>query len=111
MWAALQGKGGIIDDAELALLIFGNEAATAESVLGQHPSITEMPGSDISDLSVRMDRVEQIAILAYASAPSAGSGSGGSSSTGSWIPLTDGSEPPNFITDGAGSLILVWYDP
>jgi hypothetical protein len=31
------------------------------------------------------------------------SGGGG----GSWIPLVDGSEPPNFITDGAGSLILV----
>ncbi len=29
--------------------------------------------------------------------------------TGSWIPLVDGSEPPNFITDGAGVLILVAY--
>lgn len=28
---------------------------------------------------------------------------------GSWIPLVDGSEPPNFITDGAGALILVSY--
>ena len=27
--------------------------------------------------------------------------------TGSWIPLVDGAEPPNFITDGAGHLILV----
>jgi hypothetical protein len=27
--------------------------------------------------------------------------------SGSWIPLVDGSEPPNFITDGAGNLILV----
>lgn len=26
---------------------------------------------------------------------------------GSWIPLVDGSEPPVFITDGAGALILV----
>jgi hypothetical protein len=26
---------------------------------------------------------------------------------GSWIPAVDGSEPPNFITDGAGVLILV----
>jgi hypothetical protein len=32
---------------------------------------------------------------------------GGSSS--SWIPLVDGSEPPNFITDGAGVLTLVAY--
>jgi hypothetical protein len=31
--------------------------------------------------------------------------SGGSG--GSWIPLVDGSDPPNFITDGAGNLILV----
>ncbi len=30
-------------------------------------------------------------------------------STGSWIPLVDGSEPPNFITDGAGALIVVAY--
>lgn len=29
------------------------------------------------------------------------------SAGGSWIPLVDGSEPPNFITDGAGHLILV----
>lgn len=28
---------------------------------------------------------------------------------GSWIPLVDGSEPPVFITDGAGVLILVAY--
>lgn len=35
--------------------------------------------------------------------PLAGSGGGG----GSWIPLVDGSEPPVFITDGAGVLILV----
>lgn len=28
---------------------------------------------------------------------------------GSWIPLVDGSEPPNFITDGAGNLVLVAY--
>jgi hypothetical protein len=26
---------------------------------------------------------------------------------GSWVPLVDGSEPPNFITDGSGNLILV----
>lgn len=31
------------------------------------------------------------------------------SSGGSWIPLVDGSEPPAFITDGAGVLILVAY--
>lgn len=36
---------------------------------------------------------------------SASSGTGG----GGWIPLVDGSEPPNFITDGAGNLILVAY--
>jgi hypothetical protein len=30
-------------------------------------------------------------------------------SVGAWIPLVDGSEPPNFITDGAGHLILVAY--
>lgn len=34
----------------------------------------------------------------------AANGTGGS---GSWIPLVDGSEPPVFITDGAGVLILV----
>lgn len=35
--------------------------------------------------------------------PLAGSGGSG----GSWIPLVDGAEPPSFITDGAGVLILV----
>lgn len=30
---------------------------------------------------------------------------------GSWIPLVDGSEPPNFITDGLGNLILVAGPP
>lgn len=29
----------------------------------------------------------------------------------SWVPLVDGSEPPNFITDGAGKLIFVSYTP
>jgi len=29
----------------------------------------------------------------------------------SWVPLVDGSEPPNFITDGAGGLIFVAYEP
>lgn len=31
----------------------------------------------------------------------------GSAAAGYFIPLVDGSEPPNFITDGAGNLILV----
>lgn len=30
---------------------------------------------------------------------------------GSWVPLTDGAEPPGFITDGAGNLIFVSYTP
>jgi hypothetical protein len=34
-------------------------------------------------------------------------GSGG----GSYIPLVDGAEPPVFITDGAGTLILVPWSP
>lgn len=32
---------------------------------------------------------------------------GSAGGDGNWIPLVDGSEPPNFITDGAGVLILV----
>jgi len=31
--------------------------------------------------------------------------------SGSWVPTVDGSEPPNFITDGAGTLIFVPYTP
>jgi len=34
----------------------------------------------------------------------------GGGSGGSWIPLVDGSEPPTFITDGMGQLVLVAYD-
>lgn len=36
---------------------------------------------------------------------------GASAFGGNWVPLVDGSEPPNFITDGAGNLIFVWYSP
>jgi hypothetical protein len=31
--------------------------------------------------------------------------------TGSFVPLVDGSEPPNLVSDGAGSLILVPFSP
>jgi hypothetical protein len=40
-------------------------------------------------------------------AASNGSGGGG----GTFIPLVDGSEPPVFITDGAGTLIVVAWSP
>lgn len=46
-----------------------------------------------------------------------GSGGGGTPTPtptptgGSYIPLVDGAEPPGFITDGAGQLILVGYTP
>lgn len=33
----------------------------------------------------------------------------GAAGGGSWIPLVDGSEPPVFVTDGSGHLILVAY--
>lgn len=33
------------------------------------------------------------------------------SSGGTYIPLVDGAEPPSFITDGAGQLILVPWSP
>lgn len=36
---------------------------------------------------------------------------GNIAASGSWLPLVDGSEPPNFITDGAGKLITVFYTP
>lgn len=29
--------------------------------------------------------------------------------SGGFVPLVDGSEPPNFITDGSGNLIFVAY--
>lgn len=32
-------------------------------------------------------------------------------SDGTWIPMVDGAEPPGFITDGAGQLIVVAYTP
>lgn len=40
-----------------------------------------------------------------------GTGSGTVISDTSWVPLVDGSEPPAFITDGAGNLIFTAYTP
>lgn len=39
------------------------------------------------------------------------SATGGGGSGGAYVPLTDGSQPPNLINDGAGHLILVAYAP
>lgn len=36
-------------------------------------------------------------------------GSGGSGSC--WVPLVTGAEPPEFVTDGAGNLIMVPFTP
>jgi hypothetical protein len=36
---------------------------------------------------------------------------GNIASVGSWVPTVDGSEPPVFITDGAGVLIFTFYMP
>lgn len=35
---------------------------------------------------------------------------GGKIGRGGWIPLVDGSEPPVFVTDALGHLILVWAE-
>jgi hypothetical protein len=43
-------------------------------------------------------------ITAAVSVPISGAGGGGS-----WIPAVTGSEPPTFVTDGAGVLVLVAY--
>lgn len=36
-------------------------------------------------------------------------GSGGSGN--GWVPLVTGAEPPEFVTDGAGNLIMVPFTP
>ncbi len=45
------------------------------------------------------------------SGPDTITGSGGGGGGASWVPLTDGSDPPHFITDGDGNLIYAGYGP
>lgn len=61
-----------------------------------------LPGARLVQDSATV--VWDFSIAGVATAETAGAGSGTS-----WIPMVDGSEPPNFITDGAGHLILVAY--
>lgn len=43
--------------------------------------------------------------------PSFQANSGGAGSGGSWVPMVTGAEPLEFVSDGAGSPILVAYTP
>lgn len=61
-----------------------------------------------SDTQLGLLQVDGTTITAVAGViTSIGGGGGG----GSWLPLVSGSEPPIFITDGAGVLITVGYAP
>jgi len=75
----------------------GSQAATLASTAvtpGTYGDATHV-GQFTVDAKGRLTAASSVVI--------AGSGSG------SWIPLVDGSEPPAFITDGAGRLIVVAY--
>lgn len=77
-----------------SILVPGQPPITP-SAPNQSLTITSADGS----IAVTTNPITRMVDLAVVSAPS------------SWIPLVDGSEPPNFITDGAGNLILVAYTP
>ena len=75
--------------------------------------IIEVAGDTDVVATVATDTVEFIAgtniTITTAGKTVTWNSSGGGS--GSWLPLVDGSEPPVFITDGAGHLITVAYTP
>ena len=62
-------------------------------------------------ISALTNRVKTLEVLVFGARRAESASSSSSSSDTSWVPLVDGSEPPNFITDGAGNLIFVAYTP
>lgn len=56
-------------------------------------------------------QLDPLTALLFDSPPPASESSSPSSSDTSWVPTVDGSEPPVFITDGAGNLIFTAYTP
>lgn len=109
----------LVETAVTGAISAANEAIERVADLERAASqiVSEINSRGLVDVQL-LDRVEQLAsqaqdllLLASFGTPGESTSSSSSSSSASWIPLVDGSEPPNFITDGAGVLILVAHTP
>ena len=116
LWQRLVGNGGYLNDVKFdsSRQIIAGDGLTGGGDLTEDRTLA-------IDLPAEAERIRDVmgaALVAGANITitvndpgdtitiaSTGGGSGGS-----WIPLVDGSEPPTFITDGMGQLVLVAYD-